>query len=266
MNFKQKPKKVREQLIARKREANKIISEYFDLIYMDQTVVKEKYCIEECEICGGIGYVSYTPCEVEPCPNSYGFRKVNPDVVGLSEHELNSLSWDSLMKVNISGIDETVETIKGLFAKGGGWLTIYGDYGIGKTHLLKIAKAEAIRKHMTACYTRMGDFLDNLRAGFDSDKKEIVRLSNYKNTQFLAIDEFDKIRGTPYEKERSFNLLDTRYDRTIREEAFITIIAMNVPPTELDGYLWDRIQDNRFHIIEIRGSSLRPIMDWPEPS
>ena len=47
-----------------------------------------------------------------------------------------------------------------------GWLILFGNYGVGKTHLAAAIANEALRRHFRVLFTIVPDLLDHLRSTF----------------------------------------------------------------------------------------------------
>lgn len=125
-----------------------------------------------------------------------------------------------------------------------GFVTFHGDYGVGKSHLLK-AMVNGFRvAGVPATYTRMADLLTMVREGYSDDAKTAAEaiLDSYKSFRVLAIDEVDRINWTPWARETVFRLLDTRY---VNQNTYLTVLATNLSPDEFPddlGYLVSRIK------------------------
>lgn len=225
-------------------------------------------CRPDCPLCNGTGYIRldvplFDPKfgKLEPCPNISVWALVG-SVSGLTAGEIG-LTWDNLL-ITGAAIKQAKDTANQIIDRGYGWLTLWGEYGSAKTHILKTITALVLQSRKQAIYVRMSDLLDDLRAAFDTDspsQEAIRRLDFYSEVYCLAIDEFDRINKTPWAGERTFSLSDKRYELGIRRKG-ITILAMNPDPAQLDGYLADRIFDGRFSVIRFTNRSLRPGLDW----
>ena len=223
-------------------------------------------CSADCEICGGRGYVRNNVPLGQPgfggihfCSNADRWRQPGNARCGISIKEAGELSWRSMEETG--GIKTAVAEIRQALTVGFGWVYVHGGFGTGKTQVLKIAVAEAMRAGKTAAYVRMAEILDHLRESFQSDSKvsERSRLEWWSQLPVLAIDEFDRVRDTGYGQERRFVLMDRRYECALRQEK-VTIMASTSEPANLPEYLYDRIRDGRFRVVHVSGQSLRPGM------
>lgn len=126
-----------------------------------------------------------------------------------------------------------------------GWLCLFGDYGRGKSGLLKCMVAAFIRAGVPARYVRAEDLLDSIRATFNDDTGESMNevIDRFQNYKFLAIDEVDRIAMTDWAQAKLFSLLDARYNSRWTQA---TAMATNAHPDRLNPkllYLASRLRD-----------------------
>lgn len=140
----------------------------------------------------------------------------------------------------------------------GGFFTMWGGYGNGKTLILQAAVNEFRARGMSGTYVRMRDLLDYVRAGYDAHAKtdSQARYERFKALPVLAIDEVDGARMTDFAYEFRGAFLDDRYRLGLTGRAH-TLFAMNCDPATLPGDIYDRLRDGRFTIFHNRDSSLR---------
>jgi DNA replication protein DnaC len=140
------------------------------------------------------------------------------------------------------------------------WLTLWGGYGVGKTHLLAGIVNECTSNEIAAVYYTLPDLLDVLR-GFIGEGIYSNRVSQLVNVPVLAVDEVDKARLTEWARETVYELFDARY-RALGERG--TIFAMNEEPDRDNaewGYLFSRMWDARNVCVQVGGGDVRPIVD-----
>jgi DNA replication protein DnaC len=238
-------------------------------------------CSPDCPECGGIGYVRYEVSvghpkfgKVERCRYAQSrdiaahLRSGNVDQrIGLTADEIGNLNWN-LVRKGVNQADQACVTTRKAFEDGHGLVFLYGGFGQGKSLILKIAVATAIRAGKRAAYANLAGVLDDIRSAYDERENKMTelvrRMEWWTSLDVLAIDELDKVGQTDWAKERIFQLLDLLYQRAIRQEA-LTIIAANYQSTdELSGYLKSRIEDNRFagngYLLHLKGADGRKSM------
>lgn len=142
--------------------------------------------------------------------------------------------------------------------KPSGWLTLWGGYGCGKTHLLAAIVNECIRYGIAAVYYTLPDLLDRLRSGYSDGSYDPV-LQRLCDVRVLCIDEVDKARTNDWAGEKGYQLFDARY-RWIGDRA--TVFAMNrepVPSGDKMDYLLSRMNDRRARVVMVGGGDIRPM-------
>lgn len=225
----------------------------------------------DCPICGGFGYIRYDlpldhpqfgrihDCE---CRTEAVLERLER-ISGLMPHE-RQLSFDGLTGQEVTQI---VGMAQAFVLNGRGWFTLWGGPGNAKTAIL-IASTNLFRNQFRqeAVYVRMADLLEWLRQGFDAESRDDTmraRLERLREAPFLAIDEFDKVRDTPFAQEIRFHLLDDRYRRGLEGTLrCLTMIGMNASPDELPEAISSRMRDGRFICVENHQGDARPIMEW----
>jgi DNA replication protein DnaC len=238
-------------------------------------------CSPDCPECKGIGYVRYEfPVghpkfgKLERCPRAEAFaakRSLQAGVIdpriGLTNDEVRNLSWE-LVKKGVNQADGACESTQRAYLSGHGMIFLYGGFGQGKSLILKIAVATALKDGKRAAYADLASVLDDIRIAYDERENKMTelvrRMEWWTSLDVLAIDELDKVGQTEWARERIFQLLDARYQRAIRQEALTVIAANHQNLDELSGYLRSRIEDNRFaangYIVHLRGSDGRKSM------
>lgn len=177
-------------------------------------VPQKTYCKPDCPICHGALWVRQDlPVDhpdfgkLVPCPNAdlftiYGSR------TGIDETE-RGLSWSSIVDREDSNVFEAVQTVQYILQKGYGWVVLHGGYGLAKTLLLKIATVENIKAGRLSAYARMAEVIENMRKAYDTESPQAEaesRLNFWAGLPLLCLDEFDRVRSTPFETEKRFVL------------------------------------------------------------
>ena len=137
-----------------------------------------------------------------------------------------------------------------------GLYTFFGDYGAGKTGILKSVTSAFIKSYVKARYVRANDFLNAVKASFTDDSmSEEGVIAMFSRYQFLAIDEVDRVGDTDWARATVFTLLDQRYNA---RNIMATAMATNKFPDKMGGewgYLMSRMLDGVR--VPVGGESLR---------
>jgi chromosomal replication initiation ATPase DnaA len=144
--------------------------------------------------------------------------------------------------------------------KPSGFFTFHGNYGTGKTTLLKAIVNEFRLVGLAASYVRMADLLAEVRSGFDDNATESADqiLKRFDLHRVLAVDEVDRVNITPWTREILFRFLDGRYSA---QDRHLTLIATNTAPDDLPVdlmYLGSRM--NGGIVVEVAGADVRPAL------
>lgn len=122
-----------------------------------------------------------------------------------------------------------------------GWVLLLGNRGTGKTHLLAAVANALMALGRSPLYVVVPDFLDYLRAGYDSDKLSETasrRMADARECPVLLLDDLGVEKRSSWSDEQMYRLLNHRYN-----EGLPTVIASNVPPHELEPRIASRMQD-----------------------
>ena len=140
------------------------------------------------------------------------------------------------------------------------WLTFWGPFGTGKTHLCAAIVNACVDKRKAAVYYTLPDLLNVLRGTF-KDNAFSDTFGRLVGVPVLVIDEVDKVNWTTWADEAVYELVDARY-RALNEKG--TVFAMNVEPA-VDGggndYVYSRMWDNRNVVVKIGGGDVRPLVE-----
>jgi DNA replication protein DnaC len=243
----------------------------------------------DCANCGGIGYMYYFAKKGgpypnvpqlgtshylegegwisgktigEPCPVCSGDQKQEflERISGLTGDDLAIRLQDFK---ELEGKEKALEIAGKILATTpfpNGLYTFWGDYGVGKTTLLKSIVNGFRIAGVAAAYRRMSDILSEVKDTYSNDAKKAASkiIHDYQNYQVVAIDEVDRIYKTEWSLDTTFTVMDNRYTR---QRQSLTVLATNASPDELEvdfPYLTSRIREGI--IIEIGGADVRPAL------
>lgn len=134
-----------------------------------------------------------------------------------------------------------------------GFALLYGDYGMGKSGVLKSIVAQAIWADIPARYISASELLREIRSTYgESSQSEIGYVSELDTFRILAIDEVDAISDTSWAESTMRDIIDHRY---ARQSTLCTLFASNSPPARLWGYLNSRLDDG--YKLPVTGQYLR---------
>ena len=193
------------------------------------------------------------PCPV--CQNRSQLIAYLWERCGLEPHECE---WKLDYYQNLPGKESAQQACRDILTtlpRLSGWLVLYGDYGVGKSGMLKSTIAACVRAGQSAHYTRAEDVLQQIRSTYGESASEMDVIRAYGSYPLLAIDEIDRTSSTEWARSTLMTILDTRYNRRGSQA---TLMGTNTQPERFPpalGYLASRMRDGvRVHV---GGSDLR---------
>lgn len=169
-----------------------------------------------------------------------------------------------MLDIGFAGSDElphlapAYSVARNLVAKPEWFLTLQGDPGVGKTHLLAAVVNEARATGRTAVYTTTAELMDHLRAAYAPGSVVTFDglLDKLTNCTVLALDELDRWNPTAWAQTVFFELVDRRYRNGEKQ---LTCFATNAELEALPQYITSRLQDRRCQMFRLTGPDMRRV-------
>ena len=123
-----------------------------------------------------------------------------------------------------------------------GWVTFFGETGVGKTHLAVAIAVERLKAGQPVFFTMVADLLDHLRATFgpDSGVNYDQRFEEVRNTPLLVLDDLGKERSSAWADEKLHQIIVHRHNARLPTVITTTI---DFTRTEEQDAIGSRIQD-----------------------
>jgi DNA replication protein DnaC len=147
-----------------------------------------------------------------------------------------------------------VDAAKAFAQRPKGWLTLYGAWGSGKTHLAEAIARHLLHRKIGTVMLRAADLFVYLgaterREGEDVDYEG--RLKWLQSVPVLVVDELGKERQTDAVINRRQRLLMSRFEQAERGEGGATVLVSNEAPEQWpDPALASRARDARFQCLK----------------
>jgi DNA replication protein DnaC len=180
-----------------------------------------------------------------------------------------SVSWCTLCQTYAQGI------LSGKIDSHHNWLILYGDYGLGKTHLAAAILRAAIDAGRWGYFRVWPKYLERLQASWQhreaEDEHEADILAELNEGWLVVIDDLDKRHPTEFVREALFGFLNARYNAGLP-----TVITLNQRVLEADPQAperfalekfisratLDRIIERAWKLVEFQGPSHRSGVTW----
>ncbi len=129
------------------------------------------------------------------------------------------------------------------------WLIFTGGFGCGKTHLAAAIACHQYERGTDVAFSTVPDLMDWLRVSFDisSSVSFQQRFHMVRNAPLLILDSLSASQGSPWVREKLFQLIDSRYNNELP-----TVFTTANQIDELDERIATRLIDQRrCHIFAI---------------
>lgn len=244
----------------------------------DPAVHKSADLAGRCEMCQGvqwlradwpIGHPRFG--QFDPCPACNPAAATRQGRHGIFSVDYDR-SFEDLKRFPGSNAYQVGQEIKTILERGWGGAYIWSQgFGNAKTEIIKLAVAHWIRMGNDGRFSLFADLVDEMKEAYNDQPQaggdEWDRASAYQRLQIiqnlplLAIDELEEVTLTAYTSNTRFRLFNARYERATRMFTGITLIASNVPPSQLPPKLQSRFSDPDFMVpLEVTGKDARPAM------
>ncbi len=220
-----------------------------------------------CPLCGGAGFVRRERPVDHP-----RFGRAEPCACVLSEEtdvrrarlerisnlgSLTRFGFTSLVPAGRGGSNDyflnAYNAAKAFADEPAGWLVFSGGSGTGKTHLAAAIANERIARGQAALFMVVPDLLDHLRASYDATVDELGYeqiFDQVRNAPLLILDDIDASSGTPWAREKLFQIVNHRYNAELP-----TVYTTSQRPAQLDDRLSTRLTDPALsHVLVLEGA------------
>lgn len=180
---------------------------------------------------------------------------------GMSEDVLAQYTFDSFREQGLGGRGDAgnlawaKDQVFNWASNPGGWLTLYGAPGVGKSHLAAATANQRLRAGNSVCFAVVSELLDELRSSFRESGEGLYEETFrwLKEVDFLVLDDLGAQKESEWVMEKLYQLLSFRHLRRLP-----TMIVMNIIPDELDPRLASRVMDSRVGMyLHVRGMDYR---------
>lgn len=208
-----------------------------------------------CPLCGGAGFVRRErPVDhprfgkAEPCDcvldEDTGVRRARLERIS-NLGSLTRFTFANLIPAGRTGESDyflaASQAAKAFADEPRGWLVFSGGSGSGKTHLAAAIANERIAAGQAALFMVVPDLLDHLRASYDATIDELgyeQMFDQVRNAPLLILDDIDASSGTPWAREKLFQIVNHRYNAELP-----TVYTTSQRPQQLDDRLSTRLCD-----------------------
>ncbi len=138
---------------------------------------------------------------------------------------------------------------------------LLGSVGTGKTHLSIGIALEIIKRGHSAIFTSASKMFRNVKETYrNQGKSEKEVLSVFTECDLLIIDEVGVQRGTDYEKDIMFDVINERYEN-LRPTIILSNLSVEETKAHLGERVFDRLRENGGKAFLLNWQSHRSIAE-----
>ena len=139
-----------------------------------------------------------------------------------------------------ASLEAAYQAAKVFAAEPDGWLTLFGDTGVGKTHLAVAIAAERTKAGQPVFFTFVPELLDYLRFTYSPESKVTHDhvLEEVKNTPLLILDDLGREQSTPWAVEKLYQIIVHRHN-TRAPTVITSEIDFTADPTPISSRILD---------------------------
>lgn len=139
-----------------------------------------------------------------------------------------------------ASIEAALQAAKNFARDPDGWLTLFGETGVGKTHLAVAIAERRIRQGKPVFFAFVPELLDYLRYTFTPDSRVTYDriFDEIKNTSLLILDDLGQEHSSPWAYEKLYQIVVHRHNSRLP-----TVITSMMDFTEERGPIGSRVQD-----------------------
>ena len=183
---------------------------------------------------------------IESQAPTHRLGSIDPDMLKRMSFESFDVRGNSPSGAQRRSIEAARTAAKNFAADPDGWLTLFGETGVGKTHLAVAIAAEQLEKGKSIFFARVPELLDYLRYTFSPDSRVTYdRLfEDVKTAPLLILDDLGQEHSSPWVSEKLYQIVVYRHDARLP-----TVVTSMVDFTKEHGPMGSRVQDTSVALV-----------------
>jgi DNA replication protein DnaC len=209
----------------------------------------EPQTLPVCAICDDVGYYTQAvscdhphfgvlfPCA---CRQRAAAAQARAERLQLSQLTLFRTKTFARFNAFVPGVQTAYRRAYGYAQHPQGWLSLFGGYGSGKTHLAAAVANALFDQDWAVLLVVVPDLLDHLRATFapESSIAYDAQFERVRSATLLVLDDLGAENPTAWVREKLYQLINHRYNAQLP-----TVITSNVALSAIDPRIASRLCD-----------------------
>ena len=139
-----------------------------------------------------------------------------------------------------ASLDGAFQSAKNFAADPHGWLTLFGETGVGKTHLAVAIAVERLKQGHPVFFKFVPELLDYLRYTFTPESRVTYDrvFDEVKNAELLVLDDLGREHSSPWAQEKLYQIIVHRHNGRLP-----TVITSTLDFAEQTGPISSRVRD-----------------------
>lgn len=172
--------------------------------------------------------------------SAHRLGRIQPDMLRRMTFDTFNPGGNNPTAAQRASLDAALRAARNFAADPDGWLTLFGETGVGKTHLAVAIAERRLADGAPVFFAFVPDLLDHLRAAFVPDSR--IRYDSIfdevKNTPLLILDDLGQERSSSWSDEKLYQIIVHRHNSRLP-----TVITSMQDFTEQVGPIGSRIRD-----------------------
>ena len=175
----------------------------------------------------------------EPTPTQH-LGAIEPQMLRRMTFETFDVRGKNPSASQRASLEGAYQAAKNYAADPDGWLTLFGNTGVGKTHLAISIAAERMSNGEPAFFAFVPELLDYLRFTFTPDSRVTYDhvFDEVKNTPLLILDDLGQEHSSPWAEEKLYQIIVHRHNARLP-----TVITSTLDFADQTGPISSRVRD-----------------------
>ena len=171
---------------------------------------------------------------------AYRLGHIEPEMLRRLTFETFDIRGNDAKAHQLASLQGAFIASKNFAADPDGWLTLFGDTGVGKTHLAVAIAAERMNKGHQVSFAFVPELLDYLRYTFTPESHITYDhvFDEVKNAPLLMLDDLGRERSSPWAEEKLYQIVVHRHNARLP-----TVITSMLDFTDQAGPISSRVRD-----------------------